>query len=60
MGLGSARLLMVCEDLVVRCRDPECGRISCRRCREAEHAPLSCEEVEKDAETKIRWLGLAV
>ena len=35
------------EDKVLVCRNPECGRESCRLCRESNHIPLRCDEVEK-------------
>ena len=42
------------NDGIVRCLDPECGKITCRWCLQPEHGPLKCHEVEKDGETKIR------
>lgn len=41
-------------DCVVRCLDPECGKVTCRWCKEPDHRPLRCEEVEKDGEVRIR------
>lgn len=41
-------------DCVVRCFDPECGKVTCRWCKEPDHRPLRCEEVEKDGEVRIR------
>ena len=35
------------EDKVVVCRNPQCGRESCRLCRESNHIPLRCDEVKK-------------
>ena len=35
------------EDKVLVCRNPECGRESCRLCSESNHIPLRCHEVEK-------------
>ena len=35
------------EDKVLICRNPDCGRESCRLCKESNHVPLKCEEVEK-------------
>jgi len=32
----------------------ECGKESCRMCREISHIPLRCEEVEKDVEVRKR------
>ena len=34
------------QDKVVRCLNPECGRDSCRVCKQANHVPLTCEEVK--------------
>ena len=34
-------------DKVLVCRFPACGRESCRLCRESNHVPLRCDEVEK-------------
>ncbi|CAK9061080.1 unnamed protein product [Durusdinium trenchii] len=42
------------NDGIVRCLDPECGKITCRWCMQPEHGPLKCDEVEKDGETRIR------
>eukprot|EP00930_Biecheleria_cincta_P029871 TRINITY_DN20729_c0_g1_i1.p1 TRINITY_DN20729_c0_g1~~TRINITY_DN20729_c0_g1_i1.p1 ORF type:complete len:511 (+),score=91.28 TRINITY_DN20729_c0_g1_i1:72-1604(+) len=42
------------NDSVVVCLDPECGKVTCRWCRQPEHSPLRCSEVEKDSETRIR------
>ena len=42
------------DDKVLVCRNPECGRESCRQCREPNHVPLRCEEVEKDEEMAER------
>ena len=39
------------EDRVVVCRNPDCGRDSCRLCKEPNHVPLKCREVE-DARKK--------
>ena len=36
------------------CRNPDCGKDSCRICKEISHIPLRCEEVEKDAEVRQR------
>ena len=35
------------EDKVLVCRNPDCGRESCRLCRESNHIPQRCDEVEK-------------
>jgi len=44
------------EDKVVVCRNPECGRDSCRICEQPNHVPLRCEEVEVEGkdEEQIR------
>ncbi len=42
------------ENKVFQCRDSECGKESCRLCKEISHIPLRCEEVEKDAEVRKR------
>ncbi|CAE7237164.1 RNF216 [Symbiodinium natans] len=42
------------NDGVVKCLDPECGKITCRWCMKPEHNPLKCDEVENDGETRIR------
>ena len=34
-------------DSVLVCRNPDCGRESCRLCRETNHVPLCCHEVKK-------------
>ena len=42
------------EDKVFRCHNPECGKDSCRLCKELNHIPLRCEEIEKDNEVRKR------
>jgi len=42
------------EDKVFVCRNPDCGKDSCRLCREPSHIPQRCDEIEKDAEVKKR------
>lgn len=42
------------EDRVLACRNPECGRESCRLCRAPNHVPLRCEEVEKEDQEAAR------
>ncbi|XP_046990842.1 uncharacterized protein LOC124595957 [Schistocerca americana] len=42
------------EDKVFCCLNPECMKESCRKCKELNHIPLRCEEVEKPEEVKIR------
>jgi len=40
------------EDKVLVCRNPDCGRESCRLCREPNHIPLRCDEVEKGEQAR--------
>jgi len=40
------------DDKILACRNPDCGRDSCRLCKEPSHVPLRCEEVEKKEETR--------
>ncbi|KAL8617652.1 hypothetical protein ACOMHN_047898 [Nucella lapillus] len=42
------------HDKVLHCLNPECLKDSCRLCREPEHMPLRCEEVERQSETAMR------
>jgi len=42
------------NDGIIQCLSPECGQVSCRLCGGADHRPLRCSEVEKDAELKLR------
>ena len=42
------------ENKVFVCQNPDCGKESCRLCKEISHIPLRCEEVEKYAETRKR------
>ncbi|XP_049838075.1 uncharacterized protein LOC126282429 [Schistocerca gregaria] len=42
------------EDKVFCCLNPECMKESCRKCKELNHIPLRCEEVEKPEEVKMR------
>lgn len=35
------------HDKVLVCMNPECGRQSCRLCKEPSHIPLRCEELER-------------
>jgi len=42
------------EDKLVVCRNPDCGRESCRLCKEPNHIPLRCDEVEKKDEEDAR------
>jgi len=42
------------ENKIFQCQNPECGKESCRMCKEIAHIPLRCEEVEKDSEVRKR------
>lgn len=42
------------EDKVFKCLNPECMKDSCRYCKEANHVPLRCEEVEKQHQKDTR------
>jgi len=42
------------QDPTFRCQHPDCGKKSCRLCHEICHAPLRCDQVEKDEEVKKR------
>ncbi|CAG0889581.1 unnamed protein product [Cyprideis torosa] len=44
------------NDRVFTCLNPECSRESCRLCKEPNHVPLRCEEVEKESEIRARTL----
>ncbi|XP_018564406.1 uncharacterized protein LOC108905853 isoform X2 [Anoplophora glabripennis] len=41
-------------DKIFRCLNPDCMKESCRKCKEPNHLPLKCEEVEKDEDIKAR------
>ena len=36
------------EDFEFRCANPECEKVSCRRCKAPTHIPISCEQHAKD------------
>ncbi|CRG83751.1 TRIAD3 [Talaromyces islandicus] len=36
------------QDKEFRCQNPDCGRVSCRLCRDETHTPKSCEEARKE------------
>merc|ERR1719209_127902 len=41
---------------VLVCGNPQCGKQTCRLCKEDSHVPLACDEVEKDAEVaELFW-----
>ncbi|XP_068249308.1 uncharacterized protein [Palaemon carinicauda] len=42
------------EDKVFMCMNPKCMKDSCRSCKEENHIPLRCNEVEKDVEKEAR------
>ena len=42
------------QNKLFACQNPDCGKESCRLCKEFSHIPLRCEEVEKDAEVRKR------
>ena len=57
LGLESCPFCDYCEILaegekVFQCRNPECRKMSCRHCREINHAPLRC--MESSTETRSR------
>lgn len=35
------------QDSEFRCQNSECERVSCRRCKQAAHVPISCKEAAK-------------
>ncbi|CAH1791817.1 unnamed protein product [Owenia fusiformis] len=42
------------DEKIFKCLNPECLKESCRLCKEVNHIPLRCNEVEKQTETDIR------
>ncbi|KAK3898961.1 hypothetical protein C8A05DRAFT_18530 [Staphylotrichum tortipilum] len=42
------------ENKEFRCENPECGRVSCRLCREETHIPKTCDEVAKENTLSVR------
>lgn len=42
------------EDFEFRCANPECEKVSCRRCKAISHVPSSCEEHAKDNKINSR------
>ena len=36
------------------CQHPNCGKKSCRLCKDVAHSPLHCNQVEKDEEVEKR------
>lgn len=44
-------------DKVFRCLNPECLKETCRLCKEPNHLPLRCNEIEKSDEVNMRtWI----
>lgn len=42
------------EDFEFRCLNPECEKVSCRRCKAVSHIPISCEQHAKDNKINSR------
>lgn len=42
------------EDFEFRCANPECEKVSCRRCKSTSHIPISCEEHAKENKVNSR------
>ncbi|CAB4054228.1 RNF216 [Lepeophtheirus salmonis] len=42
------------ENKLLICMNPQCGKESCRLCKELSHIPLHCDEVEKNDEVRKR------
>ncbi|KAM0716061.1 hypothetical protein Q7P37_008575 [Cladosporium fusiforme] len=42
------------EDFEFRCANPECEKVSCRRCKASSHIPISCEQFAKDNKVNSR------
>lgn len=42
------------EDFEFRCANPECEKVSCRRCKASSHIPISCEQYAKDNKVSSR------
>ncbi|XP_021369677.1 uncharacterized protein LOC110460829 [Mizuhopecten yessoensis] len=42
------------DDKVFKCLNPECLRESCRLCKEPNHVPLACNEIERQGERNMR------
>ncbi|XP_065339551.1 uncharacterized protein LOC135939221 [Cloeon dipterum] len=42
------------NNALFECQSESCKKVSCRKCKEENHLPLRCEEVEKDSETQAR------
>ncbi|RNA12146.1 E3 ubiquitin ligase, partial [Brachionus plicatilis] len=45
------------EEKIFYCMNPECMKDSCRKCKEPNHLPLKCEELENKTEVDMRtWI----
>lgn len=42
------------QDKIFKCLNPDCMKESCRNCKEPNHIPLRCDEIEKDENVKAR------
>lgn len=42
------------EDFEFRCANPECEKVSCRRCKAVSHVPITCEQHAKDNKLSSR------
>jgi TRIAD3 protein (E3 ubiquitin-protein ligase RNF216) len=42
------------EDFELRCANPECEKVSCRRCKSVSHVPISCEQHAKENKINSR------
>ncbi|KAF2488232.1 hypothetical protein BDY17DRAFT_230872, partial [Neohortaea acidophila] len=42
------------QDFEFRCANPECERVSCRRCKAVSHVPISCEQHAQDNKLNSR------
>ncbi|KXL46230.1 hypothetical protein M433DRAFT_4038, partial [Acidomyces richmondensis BFW] len=44
------------EDFEFRCANPECEKVSCRRCKSVSHIPISCEQHAREHKANSRHL----
>ncbi|XP_056641909.1 uncharacterized protein LOC130448505 [Diorhabda sublineata] len=42
------------NDKIFRCLNPDCMKESCRLCKEENHVPYKCDELEKDEDVRAR------
>lgn len=42
------------ENFEFHCANPECEKVSCRRCKSSSHIPISCEEFAKEKKANSR------